>query len=194
MGNKPACAHIEYQLLAPEHFAAVIKLGNEVQGENYLNAESLVQMYEKSWHNGINASLVALHQTAVVGFRLTFAPHHWQPDQWCSPGQWPVAADKVCYFKCNTVDENLQGCGIGSKMLSMAIEQAKKQGAEAGLAHIWLASPGNSAFRYFSSNGGKLIKKHPGKWRHASLFEGYICPVCPGHCECEAAEMILPFS
>ncbi len=184
---------ISYQELSPEHFDGVIKLGNEVQGDGYLTEDSLKEMHEKSFHDGINASWVALYKGKVVGFRLTYAHSKWQEDKWCTPDDWPVDATKVCYFKCNTVDPAMQGTGIGSTMLKLSVEQAKKQGAEAGLAHIWLASPGNSAYRYFSKNGGVLIKKHADKWRYESIYEGYDCPVCPEHCECEGAEMLLEF-
>lgn len=184
---------VSYLPLSPEHFAQVIELGNQVQGDNYLSDSALHDIYDKSWHNGINASLVALHNGQVVGFRLTYAHDKWQRDKWCTPRLWPVAEDKVCYFKCNTVSPTMQGAGIGSALLTHSVAQAKAQGAKAGLAHIWLASPGNSAFKYFTKNGGVLVKKHANKWRDASLYEGYDCPVCPHHCECEGAEMILTF-
>ena len=189
----PTRKDITYAPLAPEHFAGVLELGNRIQGDGYLTPESLEVMYHQGWHQDINASFVAIYNKQIVGFRLTYAHSQWQVDEWCSPDKWPVDPARVCYFKCNTVDDSLQGCGIGSKLLKLATSKAKEQGAQAGLAHIWLASPGNSAYRYFSKNGGKLIAKHPGKWRYASIHEGYDCPVCPGYCECEGAEMMLIF-
>ena len=190
MQNKP---HIDYVPLASNHFDGVIELGNTVHGDNYLTEELINDYYEKSFHNGINASWVALNNQQVVGFRLTFAHSQWQPDEWCSPSLWQLDANRVCYFKCNTVSPTMQGSGIGSALLKHSIARAKTQGAQAGLAHIWLASPGNSAFKYFSKNGGELIKKHPNKWRYISIHEGYDCPVCEGFCECEGAEMLLRF-
>ena len=185
---------IRYETLTPAHFEGVVTLGNFVHGDNYLTEESLRQMYDKSFHDGINASWVALDNDKVVGFRLTYAHSQWQPDKWCSPDEWTVPADKVCYFKCNTVSPDRQGLGIGSEMLRRSIASASRQGALAGLAHIWLASPGNSAFKYFSKNGGTLIRKHPDKWRYEAIHEGYDCPVCEGICDCEGAEMLLTFS
>ncbi|NMH59752.1 GNAT family N-acetyltransferase [Alteromonas ponticola] len=184
---------IDYVQFEPAHFDRVIELGNRVHGDNYLTAESIKPIYEDSWHNNINASWVAILEDKVVGFRLTFAASKWTPSEWCSPELWPFPQEQVCYFKCNTVDKSIRAHGVGSKLLKRSIEQAKLQGAKAGLAHIWLASPGNSAYKYFSKNGGKLVKEHPNRWRHASIHEGYNCPVCEGYCECVAAEMILPF-
>ena len=188
-----SAADIQYTPLTPRHFWQVIALGNRIQGDGYLTPESLTAIYHKGWHNGINASWVALYDDNVVGFRLTYAHSKWQPNQWCTPSRWPVATSKVCYFKCNTVDDRMQGFGIGSQLLSLSAKEAQKQGAEAGLAHIWLASPGNSAFRYFSKNGGQLIKVHPNKWQHESIYDGYDCPVCHHHCTCDGAEMLLEF-
>ena len=184
---------IQYQQLNPDHFDGVLTLGNFVHGDNYLDPTSIKRLYEQSFDQGINASWVALQEDKVVGFRLTIAAPNWQPDKWCSPELWAVDQEKVCYFKCNTVAPAMQGLGIGSSLLRKSIELAKVQGAKAGLAHIWLASPGNSAFKYFSKNGGELIKKHPDKWRYPSIHEGYDCPVCEGYCECEGAEMLLKF-
>ena len=184
---------ISYAPLAPEHFSGVISLGNKVQGDNYLTQALLADYYAKSFVGDINASWVALNRGKVVGFRLTFAHTQWQFDKWCTPPLWPDMIEHVCYFKCNTVDPAMQGEGIGSELLRKSISCAKAQGADAGLAHIWLASPSNSAFKYFTKNGGQLIKKHANKWRYASIHEGYDCPVCSGYCECEGAEMLLSF-
>ncbi|WP_251140034.1 GNAT family N-acetyltransferase [Alteromonas sp. ALT199] len=184
---------INYEPLAPEHFTGVITLGNFVHGDNYLTDALIADYYAKSFLGDVNASWVALNQERVVGFRLTFAHNQWQTDEWCSPSLWPDFIENVCYFKCNTVAPAMQSKGIGSNLLRKSIECAKAQGANAGLAHIWLASPGNSAFKYFAKNGGQLIKKHANKWRYASIHEGYDCPVCSGYCKCEGAEMLLPF-
>ncbi len=185
---------ITFQPYQPEHFEPVIALGNYVHGDNYLDQQSAEKLYYSSFHNDINASWVALDENKLIGFRLTIAAPNWQTDKWCSPQKWQFPKEQVCYFKCNTVDEHYRGYGLGSKLLRYSVEQAKKQGSKAGLAHIWLASPGNSAYRYFSKCGGKTIQEHPGKWKQLALEEGYICPVCPGICECVAAEMLLDFS
>jgi GNAT superfamily N-acetyltransferase len=177
----------------PQHFADVMAMGNEVHGDNYLSLDTLAKMHEIGISGGINASLVAYYDDKLVGFRITYAAGHWPVDKWCNPDLWGHDVGKVCYFKCNTVDASLRGQGIGSKLLRQSIALAKQQGATAGLSHIWLQSPGNSAFKYMSKAGGKMIKKHPDRWLSNSLDEGYYCVICHGTCHCEAAEMILEF-
>jgi len=103
-----------------------------------------------------------------------------------------VPQDKCCYFKCNTVDENYRGLGIGKTLLQLSIETAKKQGAAAGVSHLWKESPNNSAVTYFARCGGELINYHPGKWNEDSQ-QGYNCILCGYDCHCEAAEMIIYF-
>ena len=202
---------IRYLQLSPKHFKAIISLGEQVHGENYLDLTSLTDLYERGVSGGVNASWVALEEHSgslpsskcgnritedgyLIGFRITIAAGQWQPDQWCSPDLWAVQPEHVCYFKSNTVDASTRGRGVGSTLLKRSIQNAKKQGAIAGLAHIWLASPNNSAFRYFSQNGGELVKKHPNKWRLLSIEDDYHCPVCNCVCECTAAEMLLTFN
>ena len=200
--------NIVYEPLQQAHFQAIVALGNFVHGDNYIDLLAMQEIYQKSFYEGQNASWVALSsipkQNAVpsrcineqylVGFRLTLAAQQWDIDQWCSPELWSVPANKVCYFKCNTVDEQVRGQGIGKALLGRSIDSAKAQGAEAGLAHIWLASPNNSAFGYFSACGGKLVKEHPNKWQIHSIEDNFECPVCERLCTCTAAEMLLNFT
>lgn len=220
--------NVNYTQLAPHHFDAVIALGNEVHGDNYLNMLQMKDIYQRSWSNDANASWVALlsapqsqpkidppseQQIALgdklsdrqkkackqtpdgylVGFRLTIAATNWTPDKWCTPNQWGHRTDQVCYFKCNTVDSTMRGQGVGSTLLRKSIESAKAQNAVAGVAHIWMQSPNNSAFEYFKASGGKLVKEHPNKWQIHTIEDGYECPVCESICYCVASEMIIHF-
>jgi len=185
--------NIHYQELNQNDFPAIIELGTLVHGEGYIDNTNISDWYQKGLKNGINAGFVAYDQDKLVGFRLTYAMQQWQIDQWCSPELWPIKPEKVCYFKCNTVDENYRGHGIGGKLLALSITAATKQGALAGVSHLWKQSPGNSAVRYFTKCGGQLIKSHPDRWNELSK-QGYVCSVCLGDCHCEAAEMMIVFN
>ena len=193
-------ANVNYEKLTPKHFKQVIKLANEVHGDGYLNDESIANWADRGISNNINCGYVAMLNDSsnakfdekLIGFRITFAADHWQADQWCSPNLWQVAEDKCCYFKCNTVDGNYRGLGVGKKLLQLSIEAAKQQGAQAGVAHLWKQSPNNSAVAYFTHCGGELVKSHPDKWNEESK-QGYDCILCGHDCHCEAAEMIIRF-
>ncbi len=180
--------------LAPEHFERVIALGNLVHGENYLDAKSMQTIYQKGLSKGINASFVALDGDELIGFRLTYAPANWQTDQWCSTDKWRYPVAEVCYFKCNTVVAHARGHGIGGRLLKASVDAVKQQGAKAGVSHIWLQSPGNSAFKYFTKAGGELIKVHPKRWLNDCIEHGYQCTLCGTGCDCDAGEMLLDFS
>ena len=181
-----------YKNLTPDDFNNIIILGNNVHGDGYLNDENIQQWYERGLSNDINCGFVVYDGDKLIGFRITFAMNNWKIDQWSSPNLWKVSADKVCYFKCNTVDERYRGHGIGGKLLKLSIDACQQQGAQAGVSHLWKQSPGNSAIKYFSKCGGELIKSHPDKWLEESKG-GYDCILCGFNCHCEAAEMIIYF-
>jgi ribosomal protein S18 acetylase RimI-like enzyme len=183
---------ISYKTIQPEDFKAVVSLGTLVHGEGYINLINLKEWVNKGLKHDINTSFVAYEHDKLVGFRLTYSVGQWQLDQWCSPALWKSNKTDVCYFKCNTVDENYRGYGIGSKLLELSIDAAKKQGAIAGVSHLWMQSPGNSAVKYFTKCGGILIKEHSERWNELSL-QGYECPACDNQCHCSAAEMMIYF-
>nr|WP_275692827.1 GNAT family N-acetyltransferase [Rheinheimera hassiensis] len=170
-------------------------MANTIHGDNYLNHASLTAMHQQGIVKDVNASFVALNaQQQVVGYRLSFAAGQWQPDKWCSEALWPVKAAKMAYFKSVGVSEEQRGKGVASALLNTSVAALRRQGATAGLAHIWRESPGNAAQRYFSYAGAVLVKVHPQRWRHLSETAGYYCPICGALCNCSAAEMVLTFS
>lgn len=183
---------INYRAMTPADFPKVIRLATHVHGEGYMDKASAVQWFNQGIKNNINSNFVAYDGEVLVGFRITFSPQQWQLDQWCSPKSWPINQENVCYFKCNTVDEHYRGYGIGSTLLKHSISAVKQQGAKAGVSHLWMQSPGNSAVKYFTKCGGVLIKKHPDRWNALSQ-QGYCCPVCINDCHCSAAEMLITF-
>jgi GNAT superfamily N-acetyltransferase len=188
---------ITYREMTPDDFSAIITLGTAVHGSGYLDDKNIAIWYKKGLttpHNSteINANFVAYHEEKLIGFRLTYAINQWKIDHWCSPALWQQPNKKVCYFKCNTVDETYRGYGVGSQLLELSIQSAIKQGATAGVSHLWKQSPGNSAIKYFTKCGGALMKEHKDRWNELSK-QGYECSACTGECHCTAAEMIIYF-
>ena len=183
---------ILYRPIEAKDFVAAIALATKVHGAGYVDRISMQKWVEKGLKNSVNTGFVAYDEKLLVGFRLTFAIGQWHIDQWCSPHLWPVDDKLVCYFKCNTVDERYRGYGIGSQLLTLSIAAARKQGAVAGVSHLWRQSPGNSAVKYFMKCGGQLIKDHPDRW-HEISSQGYDCTICNFDCHCVAAEMMILF-
>ncbi|TWX57044.1 GNAT family N-acetyltransferase [Colwellia hornerae] len=183
--------------MLPRDFSAIIALGTAVHGAGYIDDSNMSIWYNKGILKSadspeINANFVAYLDDILIGFRLTYAINQWEIDVWCSPELWQQPSEKVCYFKCNTVDENYRGYGVGSQLLKLSTQAAIKQGASAGVSHLWKQSPGNSAVKYFTKCGGVLIKEHPDRWNELSK-QGYECPECADECHCVAAEMIIHF-
>jgi GNAT superfamily N-acetyltransferase len=183
---------IHYRQLQLQDYAALLQLANQVHGDGYLDQQALAYYHQLSIKNGIDASFVAYAAEQLVGFRLCWAAGQWQPDQWCSTGLWQTAVADTCYFKCNTIAPHWQGHGVGAELMNRSLAALKQQGAKAGVAHLWRQSPGNAAVKYFTKQGGQLVKVHPDKWRSDS-HNGYECVRCGFDCRCEAAEMIIYF-
>ncbi|KAF7781409.1 hypothetical protein PRUB_b0613 [Pseudoalteromonas rubra] len=176
------------------HYPAVIELGNLVHGENYIDLEGIRMMHQRGTQHGLNASFIAVDEShRVVGFRTAYSAGQWPIDKWCSTTLWPVDPMQMAYFKCIAIHPEAQGQGVGPKLLKASVDVLKQQGAKAGVAHLWMQSPGNAAVKYFSKAGGKLIKAHDDRWLDLSLYEGYCCSVCGDECHCQAAEMVLEF-
>lgn len=194
---------LRLRTLREEDFDNVIELGARVHGQNYLTPSSLEQIHHKSCSGDKSCSYVLYDgprkaDGKLIGFRLTYAPGSWEPDEWCSVDSWELPPDKVCYFKSNTIDPDYRGQGLGPYLLDVSIQTVKALGAEAGVTHIWMQSPGNSAFKYFSRTGAEVLWIWPNRWEGDLEKDGYLCTVCcetgvARPCSCSAAEMILRF-
>ncbi|MCL1142158.1 GNAT family N-acetyltransferase [Shewanella gaetbuli] len=179
--------------LTAEHFLDVLTLGEQVHGQGYMDMAELEAIYHKGIKQGINANFVIIENDQLIGFRLTYAAGNWQPDQWCTLDEWGVDASEVCYFKSNTIAEHARGKGLGGQLLQASIDAVIKQGAKAGVSHLWQQSPNNAAVRYFTKAGGKLIKQHPQRWHQRYMGPQYVCVLCGNDCHCVACEMLLVF-
>lgn len=183
--------------LTPIDFDEVITLGNKVHGAGYLDNKSMEKILERSLCNDNNCSFViydnASDDQKLIGFRLTYAPQSWPIDKWCSPETWPIDQNQVAYFKCNTIHPDYQGQGLGGLLLQASIKALKEMGAKAGLSHIWMQSPGNASYKYFTKAGGKLIKTHARRWYKDETIPDYVCIICGVECYCDASEMLLEF-
>ena len=188
--------------LQEKDFEAVIKLGNDIFGDNYLTQNDLKDILKKSVNNGRNCSFtLTLNEgdgvERLIGFRLTYSPGQWidsyDPDLELSSDMWGFDPEKVAYMKSNALDKEFRGQGFGRMLLDHAVAATRRMGAEAAVAHIWMNSPGNSAFNYFTRAGGKLVKMYPSYWVNYHL-ENKPCIHCGFPCECPAAEMIIDYS
>jgi ribosomal protein S18 acetylase RimI-like enzyme len=190
------------RFLREEDFEGVIKLANKIFGDNYLTHEDMQSILKKSKKGDRNCSFtMTLNEgdgvERLIGFRLTYAPGQWidsyDPKLELNPEMWGFDPEKVAYMKSNALDEEFRGGGFGRMLLDRGIAETKRMGAEAAVAHIWMNSPGNSAYNYFTRAGGHLVKTYPSYWTDYHT-EDMPCIHCGFPCECPAAEMIIDYS
>lgn len=198
MGEMDRTFNVKF--LKEKEFDGIVELGNRIFGDNYLTPEELESIHRKSIKEGRNCSFTLTvnegdGKERLIGFRLTYAPGQWI-DSYpyaLSPEGWGFDPDKVAYMKSNALDEEFRGLGLGRMLLDRAIAATKKLGAEAAVAHIWMNSPGNSAYNYFTRAGGREVKVYPAYWENLH-GDTVPCIHCGPECVCPAAEMILDFS
>lgn len=189
------------RFLGEDQFDGIIELGNKVHGDNYLTREYLQDILKKSQKDGYTCSFsLSVNEgdgepERVIGFRLTYAPGTWidSYDKALSQELWDYPPEKLAYFKSNTLDREFRGSGFGRMLLDRSVAECKRQGAVAGITHIWMQSPGNSAYNYFTRAGGKPVVLYPDYWASDCVTEGYNCVRCGNDCHCTGAEMILDF-
>ena len=105
--------NIVYREITAADSAAVIDLANQVHGDNYLNGDSLAALLEGGTVGDTKLNFLAEKEGEVVGVRLTLAPGNWSIDEACTPEEWPVEPEHICYFKCAAVAESASGLDIG---------------------------------------------------------------------------------
>jgi ribosomal protein S18 acetylase RimI-like enzyme len=190
------------RFLREEDFEGIIKLANKIFGDNYLTHGDMQSILKKSKKGNRNCSFtMTLNEgdgvERLIGFRLTYAPGQWidsyDPKLELNPEMWGFDPKKVAYMKSNALDEEFRGGGFGRMLLDRGIAETKRMGAEAAVAHIWMNSPGNSAYNYFTRAGGRLVKTYPSYWTDYHT-EDMPCIHCGFPCECPAAEMIIDYS
>lgn len=174
-----------------DNLEEVKQLTDEVFGSNYLTIEDLRGGFVNSWRNGENCSFLMYDDGRLIGVRITCAPGRWVYEGY-KVDAWKVDPEKVVYFQTICIHPDYSGKGLGQKLLDASIEASKEQDAVAGVANIWVNSPNNSAYRYFSKAGGQVINLKPDFWKYKHT-EQVPCSRCGSPCLCTSAEMIIYF-
>lgn len=188
----PKNKHFQLVPMGESHFGSIRDLASEVFEPHYLTLTDIEEGYQKSCAKGPTSSFVVLLDGRLIGFRLTYGPGTWDITRDYTPEKWNAAPEQVCYFKVACVHPDYSGLGLGQVLLDGAVGVSRRQGAIAGVADIWLNSPHNSAYKYFSKAGGEVVNIHHGRWAHRHSAEN-PCDICGPSCRCIGAEMILHF-
>jgi len=188
---------LHYYNLWSHDFMRIQMLSDLVNGKDAVSFASLEEALRRGIDQGLNCNYVVYDkspdQNKLVGFRLTYAPGMWEPTKYHSPDKWKVDPIRVCRFNSVAVHPDYRLRGIGRQLMEKSIETAKQLGAKAGVTHVWMESPDNSAYEYWARLGGELVRIWPNKWAEEYKERKVICAADGENCACTGAEMILYF-
>jgi GNAT superfamily N-acetyltransferase len=163
-------------------------------GKNYYLEDELKTILKMSQDDMgcVSFALIDSSQN-IFGIRLSLLPpyiHEVIADKYLTIDEWGVDLNKVAYFKSLFISPEFQGIGRGKELTNKSMEELKKRGTKAVLAHCWLESPNGSSKKYLEAMGFEAIKVHPYFWSEID----YLCSGCKiKPCKCTAIEMIYKF-
>jgi len=186
------------RFLREKDFKSITSLGDKIFGKDYITEEEMEVILKRSLKDGRNCSFTLYFNEGdgtlerLIGFRLTYAPGTWIEDYPLElhPEEWGPEPSNVAYFKCNALEEEFRGKAFGRMLLDKSVGELRRMGAVAGVCHIRMNSPGNSAFKYFRRAGGKLIRTYEDYWVNYHN-EDKPCIKCGAECQCSGSEMLL---
>ena len=166
-----------------KYLDAVRNFSDQWIGKDYYKDDELLNIVKFSKIGSKSASILAWHNSSIIGIRLTYAPGNLD----ISKNEFKCSPNKIGYFKSLFISKDFQNKGLGKQLSKISIETLKEMGAKAVLCHSWLESPNNSSQVYLNKMGFEPIKEHKKFWYNIN----YECPRCsPGRCVCTAIEMI----
>ena len=168
---------------------AVAALAERLMGRGYYSADQVRDMLARSTCDDRVYSYVAVDGAEAVGARFSLPPGAWSGGRGrgLSPDRWPVPLPDCGYFQTSFVDPAHRGRGIGPALARLALDDLRRAGARAVIAHAWKESPDDSARRYLSRLGFVAVCEHPEYWVEVD----YVCPRDGQPCRCTAVEMVL---
>ena len=93
----------------------------------------------------------------------------------------------TAYFQSCFVDDRCMGKGIGRRLAWLAMDDLKRTGTRAVVAHSWKESPHGSSLRYLTRLGFQAVSEHLEYWKEVD----YICRRCGQPCLCTAIEVVM---
>jgi len=127
---------VTYRFLDPKHefgglpdspsFERMIEISNSVWGETDAGGDT--EFFEKVFMDPRAMTYVAEHNGQIVGY-VNAVPAELVPDNFVEADSEKIG-NKSCYEHEINVDEEYRGTGIGRKLLSLALNEARHRGYE----------------------------------------------------------------
>jgi len=180
---------VEIRAMQPQDVIPVSSLADRLVGDAYYTPEIVSETREQSRFKGKIFSYVALSRGEVVAFRFVLPPGRWEHGRGSglAPARWTAPLEETAYFQSCFVDHAVMGQGIGRRLAHRALEDLKRAGTRAVVAHSWKESPHGSSLRYLTRLGFEPVAEHPEYW----VDVDYTCSLDGKPCRCTAIEVVL---
>ena len=94
------------------------------------------------------------------------------------------AKDGKSYVRTVAVEQEYSGQGIGTALVSKAVDYLKGLGAKSIFSPLWKHDGVVNSDVIFRRNGFLPFCEIPDYWYADSISMGYLCPVCGRGCHC----------
>ena len=94
------------------------------------------------------------------------------------------AKDGKSYVRTVAVEQEYSGQGIGTALVSKAVDYLKGFGAKSIFSPLWKHDGIVNSDVVFRRNGFRPVCEIPDYWYADSISKGYSCPVCGKGCHC----------
>ncbi|MEC9073014.1 MAG: GNAT family N-acetyltransferase [Myxococcota bacterium] len=165
-------------------------LADRLVGSSYYTPD-LVREYRRRSSAGHDVFSYVAETTdgELVAFRFVLPAGRWSGGRGkgLSPERWPADLSDTAYFQSCFVDDRCMGKGIGRRLAWQAMDDLKRAGTRAVVAHSWKESPHGSSLRYLTRLGFQPVAEHLEYWKEVD----YVCRRCGEPCLCTAIEVVM---
>ena len=149
---------VDIRDLYADDIDAVFAIADSQLGKNYITETDLSE----------GKVFIAEEDGKILGFCITLVG----------------TKDGKSYVRTVAVAQEYSGQGIGTALVSKAVDYLKGLGAKSIFSPLWKHDGVVNSDVIFRRNGFRPFCEIPDYWYADSISKGYLCPVCGKGCHC----------
>lgn len=188
---RPVNKNIQIVDLETKYIPEIIRIGDQQIGEQFLESEILENCIHKK-DKFIGKVAIDLTRNKIAGFIVSFVIEKEELSNIYKKGveQIPRSltyANEYGVLKSVAVNEEYKGQSIGTRLVSVTLEEFKKLNITTVFSSAWKSEKGTNMKGIFDSLDFKEVYEIKDYWKEDSLEKQYKCPVCGNPpCRCSA--------